>query len=126
MDELVKQPAHPTIGHRSRHDTARLSSFPHLVRHLAPALIVTGQPVGRLDQGGPKLAIGRFDQSRVGLPLTAGSVTRTQPAEAGKLFARGEPVEAADFRPDDPCRRRSDPWKGPQSRYQGIIVGKLG
>ncbi len=57
--------------------------------------------MGQLDQYFAQLGVARLDQSRVGLSRATRSVPRRDAAEPCELFAGVEPLEAANFRPED-------------------------
>src|SRR5437660_124453 len=97
LHDLVPQPTHEAIGHRSAGHTAFLATLTQRGGQLLPTRLVANQAPGRFDQYPPQLGIGAADQARVGRLAAARTIARTQTTKPRQLPARAKTVEAADL-----------------------------
>ena len=91
--QLVVQVPRPTVRYSCGDQGTWFSSLSQFGSQMPPARIVTGNPVGQLDQCRAQLRVGSHDQPGIGLPVSAGGIAWRKPAKTRKLFAIGKVVE---------------------------------
>jgi len=105
---LMKQPAHPAIGHGCRNHRKGFAAPTHLRGQLHPTIVIPHQPMSRFHENRSQRGIAGLDQSGIGLTASAGGIARTQPAIPRQLLGSADAVEPANVGAKHPGGNRTD------------------
>jgi hypothetical protein len=117
------QPPHPAIRYGSNDETLGLAATAQPGRQNSPPLVAADQAMGGFHQQRSQFIVAGLNESRIGLPLAAGSIPGAEPAEACQLLARAKAIKASDFGPQRRRRHQADAFNRQQLLDQRILAG---